>query len=98
MQNVFATSNGIAPVFFPENSGKVPDKPALTFVVLSPDQNMEDEKRIKSFVDGVIREHGTSSRTYKSGLIFVIANSASVLYECGRRLLAWEEIEKELPH
>ncbi len=30
VQTVFATSNGIAPVFFPENSGKVPDKPALT--------------------------------------------------------------------
>jgi len=97
VQTVFATSNGIAPVFFPENSGKVPDKPALTFVVLSPDQSMEDEKRIKSFIDGVIREHGSSSRTYKSGLVFVVANSASPLYESARRALAWEEIEKELP-
>jgi hypothetical protein len=97
VQTVFATSNGIAPVFFPENSGKVPDKPALTFVVLSPEQSMEDEKRIKVFIDGVIREHGTSSRTYKSGLVFVVANSASPLYESARRVLAWEEIEKELP-
>jgi hypothetical protein len=97
VQTVFATSNGIAPVFFPENSGKVPDKPALSFVVLVPEQSMEDEKRIKDFIDGVIREHGSSSRTYKSGLVFVAANSASPLYECARRVLAWEEIEKELP-
>jgi hypothetical protein len=97
VQNVFAASNGIAPVFFPENSGKVPDKPALTFVVLSPEQSMEDEKRIKAFIDGVIREHGSSSRTYKSGLVFVVANSASPLYESSRRVLAWEEIERELP-
>jgi hypothetical protein len=97
VQTVFATSNGIAPVFFPENSGKVPDKPALTFVVLTPEQSMEDEKRVKAFIDGVIREHGSSSRTYKSGLVFVVANSASALYENARRVLAWEEIEKELP-
>jgi hypothetical protein len=97
VQTVFVTSNGIAPVFFPENSGKVPDKPALSFVVLSPEQTMEDEKRIKAFIDGVIREHGSSSRTYKSGLVFVVANSASPLYESARRVLAWEEIEKELP-
>ena len=97
VQTVFATSNGIAPVFFPENSGKVPDKPALTFVVLAPEQSMEDEKRIKAFIDGVIREHGSSSRTYKSGLVFVAANSATSLYESARKVLAWEEIEKELP-
>jgi hypothetical protein len=58
---------------------------------------MEDEKRIKVFIDGVIREHGSSSRTYKSGLVFVVANSASPLYESSRRVLAWEEIERELP-
>jgi hypothetical protein len=97
VQTVFATSNGIAPVFFPENSGKVPDKPALTFVVLAPEQIMEDEKRVKAFIDGVIREHGSSSRTYKSGLVFVVANSSSSLYESARKVLAWEEIEKELP-
>jgi len=97
VQTVFATNNGVAPVFFPENSGKVPDKPALTFVVLSPEQSVEDEKRIKPFIDGVIREHGSSSRTYKSGLVFVVANSPGPLNECARKLLAWEEIEKELP-
>jgi hypothetical protein len=97
VQTVFATSNGIAPVFFPENSGKVPDKPALSFVVLAPEQTMEDEKRVKAFIDGVIREHGSSSRTYKSGLVFIVANSASTLNESARRALAWEEIEKELP-
>ena len=47
IETVFAANNGIAPVFFPENSGKVPDKPALTFVVLSPEQSAEDEKRTR---------------------------------------------------
>jgi len=64
---------------------------------LSPEQSMEDEKRTKSFIEGVIREHGASARTYKSGLVFAVAQSAGPLYEDARRALAWEEIQKELP-
>ena len=45
----------------------------------------------------VVREHGTSARTYKSGLVFVVAQSAGPLAEDARRVLAWEEIQKELP-
>ena len=97
IRKVFAASNGIEPVFYPEKSGQVPDKPLLTLVVLSPEQNMEDEKRTKSFIEAVIREHGTSSRTYKSGLVFVVAQSAGPLFEDARRALAWEEIQRELP-
>jgi len=97
IRKVFAASNGIEPVFFPEKSGQVPDRPVLTLVVLSPEQSMEDEKRTKSFIEGVIREHGGSARTYKSGLVFVVAQSAGPLCEDARRALAWEEIQKELP-
>ena len=43
-------------------------------VVLSPEQSLEDEKRTKSFIESVIREHGTSARTYKSGLVFALPN------------------------
>jgi hypothetical protein len=97
IRKVFSASNGIEPVFYPEKSGQVPDKPLLTLVVLSLEQSMEDEKRTKSFIEGVIREHGASARTYKSGLVFVVAHSASPLSEDARRALAWEEIQKELP-
>ena len=90
-------ATGIEPVFYPEKSSQVPDKPLLTLVVLSPEQSMEDDKRTKSFIEGVIREHGASARTYKSGLVFVVAQSAGPLCEDARRALAWEEIEKELP-
>lgn len=97
IRKVFAASDGIEPVFYPEKSGQVPDKPLLTLVVLSPEQNMEDEKRTKFFIEAVIREHGASSRTYKSGLVFVVAQSAAPLLEDARRALAWEEIQQELP-
>ena len=97
IRKVFAASNGIEPVFYPEKSSQVPDKPILTLVVLSPEQNLEEEKRTKSFIEAVVREHGASSRTYKSGLVFVVAQSAGPLFEDARRALAWEEIQQELP-
>jgi hypothetical protein len=97
IRKVFAASSGIEPVFYPEKSSQISDKPALTIVVLSPEQSMEDDKRTKSFVEGVIREHGTSARTYKSGLVFIVPQSAGPLSEDARRALAWEEIQKELP-
>jgi hypothetical protein len=97
IRKVFAVSNGIEPVFYPEKTSQIPDKPILTLVVLSPEQSLDDEKRTKSFIESVIREHGTSARTYKSGLVFVAAQSAGPLSEDARRVLAWDEIQKELP-
>ncbi len=97
IRKVFSTSNGIEPVFFPEKSSQIPDKPLLTLVVLSPEQSMEDEKRTKAFIEGTIREHGASARTYKSGLVFAVAQSSGPLSEDARRVLAWDEIQKELP-
>jgi hypothetical protein len=97
IRKVFSATSGIEPVFYPEKSSQIPDRPVLTLVVLAPEQSMEDEKRTKSFIEGVIREHGASARTYKSGLVFAVAQSAGPLGEDARRALAWEEIQKELP-
>ena len=97
VRKVFSASNGIEPVFYPEKSGGVPDKPALTFVVLPPEQGLEDEKRTKSFIESTIREHAASARTFKSALVFCVAQSAGPLSDDARRALAWEEIQKELP-
>jgi hypothetical protein len=97
IETVFAASSGISPIYFPESSAKIPDKATLTLVVLTPEQNTEDEKRTKSFIETSIREHGSAGRTHKSGLLFAVANSTSQLCEDARRLLAWQEIEQELP-
>lgn len=97
IRKVFVANNGIEPVFYPEKSSQIPDKPLLTLVVLSPEQSMEDEKKTKPFIEAVIREHGAAARTYKSGLVFAVAQSPGPLFEDARRVLAWDEIEKELP-
>ena len=97
VRTVFATGNGIERLYFPEKSNQIPDRAVLTFVILSPDMNMEDEARTKAFVESVTRENGSSSRTFKSALVFCVAQSAGDLQELARRLLAWEEIGEELP-
>jgi hypothetical protein len=97
IQKVFSEGGGVEKVYYPERSNQVPDRAVLTFVVLSPDQNMEDEKRTRAFVESVIRESGPSARTFKSGLVFCVAQTAVSLKDDARRILAWGEIEEELP-
>jgi hypothetical protein len=94
---VFTGSAGIERIFYPERSNQIPDRPVLTFAVLSPEQSLEDEKRAKALVESLIRECGMSARTFKSALVFCLAESAGPLRENARRLLAWQEIEDELP-
>ena len=97
IQKVFSAGTGVDRIYFPERSNQVPDRATLSLVVLSPDQGMEDEKKTKAFVEALIREYGTSSRTFKSGLIFCAPQSVAPLREDARRLLAWNEIHDDLP-
>lgn len=49
--------SGIKRIYFPERSNQIPDRAILTFVVLSPDQSMQDEKRASQFIDQMTREY-----------------------------------------
>jgi hypothetical protein len=97
IEKVFAGSAGVERIFYPERSNQIPDRPVLTFAVLAPEQSIEDEKRSKALVESLIRECGGSGRTFKSALVFCVAQSAGPLREDARRSLAWQEIENELP-
>ncbi|HVT24165.1 MAG TPA: DUF499 domain-containing protein [Rhizomicrobium sp.] len=94
---VFAGQSPIERVFFPERSNQVPDRAALTLVVVAPEQSLEEEAKTKNLVDSILRESGTSGRTFKSALIFAVPQSPAQIKEDARRLLAWEEIQNELP-
>lgn len=94
VKKAFAKSNGVDVVMFPEKSGNVTDRPALTLVVMSPDQTMEDGETRK-LIESMTREHGKSSRTYKTGVIWCAAHSTAKLKDEARKLLAWEDIQSE---
>ncbi|RJX26498.1 MAG: DUF499 domain-containing protein [Dethiobacter sp.] len=94
IQNVFNKSNTFKPLFFPEKSNQIPDRPALTLLVLAPDHSMQDKNTLR-LIETMIKEHGQSARTYKSALIWAVADSDATLKEEARKLLAWEDIQRD---
>lgn len=96
VQKIFAAGSGVERVYFPEKSNQIPDRPALTFVIFSPDQAMQDEKKTLELIDQMTREYGTSARTFKSALIWCIPDNSASVYDDARKVLAWEDIEDEL--
>ncbi len=95
VQKVFAGGGGVDRIYFPEKSGQISDRPVLTFVVLPPDQSMQDEAKTKAVIETFTRESGTSGRTFKSALIWCVPDSSAALLDDARKVLALETIESE---
>lgn len=95
IQKVFSAGTGVERVYFPEKSSQISDRPALTLAILPPEQSMQDEQKTLPFVEAMMRECGTSGRTFKSALIWSSADSPAALYDEARKVLAWEAIDQE---
>ena len=95
VQKVFAAGPGIERKYFPDKSSDVPNRPVLTFVVLPPNQSMQDRKKTLQAVEKMTKECGKSSRTFKNALIWCVADTPDALHEEARKLLAWQEIDDE---
>ena len=80
--------------FFPERSNDVPNRPVLTLVPLGLDYSV-GEKATDQLMESIVRDYGNSGRTYKSAIIFAVPNSADVIHEATRNVLAWESIEDD---
>lgn len=98
IQAVFSKSSSkISPIFFPEKSIQISDRPALTIIVADYHQAIEDGNKAntEAFIEKMVRESGTSARTFKSAQIWAVADSARMLRDEAMRLLAWEDIDAE---
>ena len=62
---------------------------------MSPDQSIQDAPGIEQTIETMTREYGKSARTYKSALIWVVAESAGPIREEARKLIAWKDIDNE---
>lgn len=92
VQSVFtAGASGVGRIYFPEKSTQIPNRPALTLVVLAPDQAWTDTGTRRT-IETFIREYGASGRTFKSALLFAVPDASAALNEDARKLLAWEDI------
>ncbi len=76
---------------FPERSNDVPDRPQLTLVVLGLDRPA-GEAMTDTFIEAILRECGSSGRTFKSGLLFAVPDSGAAIANAARDVLAWEDI------
>lgn len=92
IQKIFSAGVGIERVFFPERSNQVPDRAVLTLVVIAPDQTAGDTATAK-VLSTMTTECGQQARTFKSGLIWCVAENGGALAEEARKLLAWRDIE-----
>lgn len=97
IQKVFGHRPPVTPLFFPEQSGQIPDHAALTLVVLAPDHALEQREATLALVERLTREHGASARTFKSALIWAVADKEAELRDKARDMLAWEGIRDEAP-
>jgi hypothetical protein len=95
IQKVFPASEGVVPIFFPEKSSQISDRPALTLIIMGPDQSVQETPAMPRQIEAMTREYGQSARTYKSALLWVVPDTAGHLREEARKLLAWEDIHDE---
>ena len=94
VQKVFAVGSGIERVNFPETSSQVPDRAVLTLVILAPEHGLSDPDTL-ALIDKITREAGNSGRTFKSALLWAVADSDTQLRDNARQCLAWEMIKEE---
>ncbi len=95
IREVFKAGPALDRRFFPETSGDIPDVASLTLVVLAPEYGWENSVReaTRRLVVRMIQEYGGRGRTFKSGLLFAVAEGGAVLADEARTLLALESLE-----
>jgi hypothetical protein len=94
VQKVFGAGGGVERVYFPEKSNQIPDRPALTLCVLHPD-HAAGGAATRALFTQLTTESGTSARTFKSALLWAVAEDGAALAEEARKLLAWKDIETD---
>jgi hypothetical protein len=95
IQKVFSAGPGASLAkYFPRKSNEIPDVAALTIVVLAPDQAVNDPAT-RAAITSITTESGASSRTFKSALIWAVAEDSANLNAEARKLLAWKDISQE---
>ena len=87
IKEIFNAGLSVERCYYPEKSNQIPDRPALSVIIVSPDQ-VTDENKVKQTVDQMTKEYGTSARTFKSALIWCIPDKSDTIAEEARKYLA----------
>ena len=81
--------------YFPESPADIPDVPALTLVVMAPEHGWENSlrERTRRLIMDMIQNYRGRGRTYKSGLLFIVAEGSAPLFDEAKTLLALESLD-----
>ncbi len=79
---------------FPTQTSHVPSQPVLTLVVLGLDTPFGDKKALE-LMETIVRDAGSSGRTYKSALLFSVPDVGDAVVGAARNALAWEDIDDD---
>lgn len=94
IEKVFKAGTGVERVFFPEESSQIADRPALRMLILAPEHHLQREETL-ALIEKMTRESGSSNRTFKSGLLWIVPDSTGQLSENASQFLAWGMIDDE---
>jgi len=94
IQRVFNAGPNVERIFFPMKTNEIPDRPVLTLVVAPPDA-LAAEIATRRQIARMTTECGASTRTFKSAIIWAVAEDTATLFEEARKLLAWRDIAAE---
>jgi hypothetical protein len=72
--------------YWPARSNDVPNRPMLTLVVMGLDTQASDKKTTE-LMESLVRDCGSSGRTYKSALIFAVPDCGRATGQSKRRCL-----------
>ena len=95
IQKVFSSREGVDRIFFPEKSIQIPDRPAITIVIGDMGRSLAEEKQTFNYVESLAKECGSSARTFKNSLIWVLPETGHVMQEEARKYLAWRAIDED---
>jgi len=91
----FKNVPGVSRIDFPTQSSHIPNQPVLTVAILAPEQSLADRDATYRNIHKLTQEHGNSARTYKSAVLWMVADAAGPLYDAAHKRLAWESLWEE---
>ncbi len=80
--------------FFPRRSNDVKEIPKITLVAMSLEHPAEERATLQ-LMEEIVRDAGTSGRTFKSALLFAAPDPAENIRDKAREVLAWEDIDDD---
>ncbi len=82
-------------IFFPEKSEDVPDEPALTLAVLSPEYSRKHAQTVR-LIENITHYCGEQERQFRSAIIWVVADDEDRLNDEARTFVTWRDICDEV--